>query len=354
VAHHVLRAELREGDAAHALEDAPRLDQPALLAAREVDLGDVAVHHRLGAEADAREEHLHLLRRGVLRLVEDDERVIQRAPAHVGERRDLDRAALEHALHLVESHQVVERVVQRPQVRIDLLREVAREEPEALARLDRRPHQHDALHRVALERVHRAGDREVGLAGAGRPDAEGHVVAEDVAEVVALVRGATVQVGAPRLQHRLVGLVAIARTLRLDQAELDVVDRELALRLGVELFQELGRARRATGVAAHRETVAAARDRHLERDLDLAQVLVERAAQAREALVVRGRERQLDGLRLQGRSGRSGVAHSDVRMPLLRAARARPRGPPRGGCAVAPPRRRRRQTGRPVAAARRS
>src|SRR5258705_10301323 len=65
MAHHVLRAELREGDAAHALEDAPRLDQPALLPAGEIDLRDVAVDHRLRAEADAREEHLHLLGRRV-------------------------------------------------------------------------------------------------------------------------------------------------------------------------------------------------------------------------------------------------------------------------------------------------
>src|SRR5437867_4484642 len=56
--HHVLRAELREGDAAHAVEDAARLDQAALLPARQVDLRDVAVHHGFGAEADARQEHL--------------------------------------------------------------------------------------------------------------------------------------------------------------------------------------------------------------------------------------------------------------------------------------------------------
>src|SRR2546422_10714687 len=75
MAHHVLRAELGERDAAHAGEDPARLDQPAFLPAPEIDLRDVAVDHRLGAEADAREEHLHLLGRGVLRLVEDDERV---------------------------------------------------------------------------------------------------------------------------------------------------------------------------------------------------------------------------------------------------------------------------------------
>src|SRR5205085_12181740 len=73
MAHHVLRAEFGEGDAAHAGEDAPRLDQAAFLAAREVDLRDIAIDHRLGAKADAREEHLHLLGRGVLCFIEDDE-----------------------------------------------------------------------------------------------------------------------------------------------------------------------------------------------------------------------------------------------------------------------------------------
>jgi hypothetical protein len=133
----------------------------------------------LRAEADAGEEHLHLLARGVLRLVEDDEGVVQRAPAHEGERRDLDRLPLEGAAHLVEAHQVVQRVVQRAQVGIDLLRQVAGQEAEPLAGLDRRARQHDALHRVALQRIDRAGHREVGLAGAGRADAEGDVVRQD-------------------------------------------------------------------------------------------------------------------------------------------------------------------------------
>ena len=47
---------------------------------------------------------------------------------------------------LVEAHEVVERVVERPQVRIDFLRHVAGQEAEALAGFDRGAHQHDALH----------------------------------------------------------------------------------------------------------------------------------------------------------------------------------------------------------------
>ena len=61
-----------------AVEDALHLDQPGGLVARKVDLRHVAGHDHLRAEAEAREEHLHLLRRGVLGLVEDDEAVVQR------------------------------------------------------------------------------------------------------------------------------------------------------------------------------------------------------------------------------------------------------------------------------------
>src|SRR5437588_614658 len=93
---------------------------------------------------------LFLRRVGVVGI-EDDERMVQRAAAHVGERRELDRAALEQLAGLLEAHQVEQRVVERPQIRIDLLREIPRQEAEALARFDRGSREHDALHLVALE-----------------------------------------------------------------------------------------------------------------------------------------------------------------------------------------------------------
>src|SRR3954469_10818939 len=48
--HHVFRAEVGERDAAASLQHLLRLDEAAFLAAREVDLGDVAVDHGLAAE----------------------------------------------------------------------------------------------------------------------------------------------------------------------------------------------------------------------------------------------------------------------------------------------------------------
>ena len=84
---------LAEGDPLDALEDprAPAL-RPRGLAAGQVHLGDVAGDHGLAVEAEPGEEHLHLLDGGVLRLVEDDEGVVEGAAAHERQRRDLDRA----------------------------------------------------------------------------------------------------------------------------------------------------------------------------------------------------------------------------------------------------------------------
>ena len=85
---------------------------------------------------------------------------------------------------------------QRPQVRVDLGHEVAGEEAEPLAGLDRRPHQHDLLHLPAAQQAHRPADREVRLAGAGRADADHHVVAAHRLDVAPLAIGARPQAAA--------------------------------------------------------------------------------------------------------------------------------------------------------------
>src|SRR5215510_5476571 len=76
VAHDVAIVEVDERDPLDRPDDLHRLDQPGRPARGQIDLGDVAGDNGLGAEAEAGEEHLHLLRGRVLRLVEDDERVV--------------------------------------------------------------------------------------------------------------------------------------------------------------------------------------------------------------------------------------------------------------------------------------
>ena len=71
---------------------------------------------------------------------------------------------------------VVERVEERPQVRIDLGEHVAGQEAEPLAGLDRRAGEDDAPDLALGERRDRERHRQVGLAGAGRADRERHRV----------------------------------------------------------------------------------------------------------------------------------------------------------------------------------
>ena len=171
-------------DAVEDLADDPQAGRGAL---GQVDLGDVAGDHDLGAEAEPGQEHLHLLGRGVLRLVEDDERVVERAATHVGQRRDLDGAGRHQPRDRLGVDHVVQRVVERPQVGVDLLVQRAGQEAEPLAGLDRRPGQDDPVDLLGLQRLDGLGHRQVGLAGAGRADAEDDRVLVDGVDVALLV-----------------------------------------------------------------------------------------------------------------------------------------------------------------------
>ena len=113
---------------------------------------------------------------GVLRLVEDRIGMRQGAAAHEGQRRHLDLAVGQPADHLLGRHHVVQRVVERAQIGIDLLLHVAGQEAQPFAGLHRGAGQHDAVHLAGLQHRHRLRHREIGLAGAGRADAEHHLV----------------------------------------------------------------------------------------------------------------------------------------------------------------------------------
>ena len=279
--------------------------QAGLLAARQVGLGDVAGDDDLGAEAEPGQEHLHLLGRGVLRLVEDDERVVERAAAHERQRRDLDGPGRHQLGDQLGVEHVVQRVVQRAQVGVDLLGQRAGQEAEPLAGLDRRAAEDDPVDLLGLQRLHGLGDREVGLAGAGRADAEGDRVLVDRVDVALLVerlradRAAAVaqDVEAQHVGRPLGGLGAQHGVHPLDglgrEALTGADDRD-------QLVEEpLGEGDLA-GLAAHRDPVAADVDLGVEGALDDPEELVAGAEQADHVDAVGDDDRVL---------GRGSVSH---------------------------------------------
>src|SRR5581483_5185665 len=172
VPHDVLVTELDELDPLDVVEHVANVHEPGALLARKIDLRDVAGDDDLRAEAQPRQEHLHLLGGRVLRLVEDDEAVVERPAAEKGERCDLDGAAVEQGVRLVGIHHVVERVEQRPHVRIDLRHQVARQESQALTGLDGGARQDDPLHLALVQGGDGERHREIRLPGPGRTDPE--------------------------------------------------------------------------------------------------------------------------------------------------------------------------------------
>src|SRR5262249_52231302 len=74
-------------------------------------------------------------------------------------------------------HQVIKRIVDRTQIRIDLLTHVARKKAESLAGFDGRARQYNAIDLLALKHLNCLRNREPGLASAGRSGPEDQSVA---------------------------------------------------------------------------------------------------------------------------------------------------------------------------------
>ena len=108
--------EINKRDARHGFQSLERLDQARALVRGQIDLGDVARHDAFGVRPDARQQHEHLLGRGVLRFVENNKGIAERATAHVGERRDFDGLAGHRALDFFRIEHVAQRIVERPQI----------------------------------------------------------------------------------------------------------------------------------------------------------------------------------------------------------------------------------------------
>ena len=179
VADHVPLVEIDELDTCNVAQNLPDFNQAGNPLGREIHLSDIAGHDHFGMEAEPREKHFHLLRRGVLRLIENDERIVQGAAPHKPERRNFDIAPLDRTRGPFHIHHVEQGIVQRAEIRIHFCVHIPRQEPELLARLDRRSRENDAAHFLLHESADCHGHGQVGLTCAGWADADHDVVRLD-------------------------------------------------------------------------------------------------------------------------------------------------------------------------------
>src|SRR5690349_8273857 len=131
--HHVLLIEAYKSDAFDAFQHVSGMQETASLAAGKVDLRLIASHHHFRIKTLTREDHFHLLARGVLRFIEDDEAIIERAPAHECQWGNLDHVALKQFFHLFSIEHIEQRIIERPEIGVYFLLERAGQKAEMFA-----------------------------------------------------------------------------------------------------------------------------------------------------------------------------------------------------------------------------
>src|SRR6266480_1630127 len=165
MAYHVALVEINDRYPRNVLQGLQRFDNAGAFVRRQIDLGHIAGNHAFGTRTDAREQHEHLLHGRVLRFIENHERVVQSATAHISERRYFDCLPRNRTLDL------------------------ARQKSKRFARFHRRSTQNNSTDLVLLQRGHGHCDREISFPGAGWSDPENDVVFVDRLHVIPLPGG---------------------------------------------------------------------------------------------------------------------------------------------------------------------
>ncbi len=238
-----------------------------------------------------------------MRLVENDEGARERAPAHEGQRRHFDRA-LFHELQTLFAHDVEQRVIERAQIGIDLLFQVARKKPQPLACLECRTREDQPLDAPLIEQMGAEGRRQIGLAGSRGPHAQHQRMGAHKIEVSGLRRRARARhARRSGLYDRRAELAAKnPRRAFAGKTNLGVDVRELGLFTGLEA--RINRAQHARGAIArvagarNRNQIAAHGDANAELLLEADEIALMRAGKIGEQRVVRKLERGLLARRL--------------------------------------------------------
>ena len=220
-----------------------------------------------------------------MRFVQNHKGIGQGASAHEGQRGNFQGIALKCFLYPLKTHQVVQGVIQRAQIGVDFLAQVAGQKTQFFAGFHRRAGEHNALHGAALQCVDGASHGQIGFARACRPNAKGDVVLGDVFQVCALRGRARLQLGAPGQQlHGPV--VSLCQAHIAGQHPLHLIGWN---GLGGALIQGLqhlqGFADFGLG-AVDLELLVPVRDLDLQPQLDGAQMFIHGAAQVAESGVV--------------------------------------------------------------------
>ena len=173
MAHHVRGVELQHPHPLDPVQNPQGVGKAGIARVQQVDLRRIARHDHPRPFAQTGQHHLHLQTARVLGFIDDDEGVAEGAAAHEGDGGGFDLALVAAALHVFGAQDVVQRLPDRGQIRVDLLVQIAGQKAQLLACLDRRAGDDQPVHLSAPQQGRAIGRRQKCLAGARRSDAEG-------------------------------------------------------------------------------------------------------------------------------------------------------------------------------------
>src|ERR1700730_542288 len=151
------------------------LDKPGSLVHREIDLGLISGYHAFRVCSQPGQEHEHLLGRCVLRFVKNDKSVIQCPSPHICQWRYFNYPSIHVLLNLLRFQHIIQRIVERTQIREDLLLEVAWQKAQRLPCLDGRSRKDDLVDLFLSESVHAHRHRKICFPSSRRTEPENDV-----------------------------------------------------------------------------------------------------------------------------------------------------------------------------------
>ena len=276
------------------LETPHGVDEPAGAVGGEIDLRGVAGDHHLRAEPEPGEEHLHLRDGRVLCLVEDDEGVVERPPAHVRQRHHLHHVLLPEPFEELKVDQFAEGVEDGAEVGIDLGLEIAGQVAKAFPGFDRGADEDDLPNLLGPPQRHRHRHGEKGLSTACRTVAENDIMFADRPHVGGLSLRARHDVPAGAVD---VDRLMVNRSLFTGHhgdclRDIGAIDAPAVTGHAVELLEDGRGPLDGPLFPLDADRVFARRDVHAQRRPDPAEVLVPRAENGQDPLGVDHRDRR--------------------------------------------------------------
>ena len=176
VADNVLVGELEDADALDIVKYFQRIDKTAFAKERKVYLSDIAGDDGFAVVTQTGEEHFHLLGRGVLSLVENDECIVKRSAAHIRKRYYFDNSLFSAVVEAFVAEHFIQCIVKRTEIRVDFALKVAGEEAELFACFNGRSCKNDLGNLLFLQCVYSHCNRKEGFTSTCGADTEDYRV----------------------------------------------------------------------------------------------------------------------------------------------------------------------------------